>query len=175
MTATLYEITNDALSIFDQLSDNLGELTPELEARLDKLLLEGPGRIEEAAMMVRIMEASAATAEFEAERLRERAKNFQGQADRLKKRMTVALDTAFKGKIKTALFSVWTQKSKDHIVADLVPGVSAQMLHAERPDLVRVKYELDREKTVAAWKAGEELPELVLFEEKKGTRFTRIS
>src|SRR5271156_2212733 len=151
MTATLYEITNDALSIFDQITDNLGELTPELEKRLNDLMLQGPHRIEEAAMMVKILETSAAAAEFEAERLRERAKNFQEQSDRLKKRMTVALDTAFSGKIKTALFCIYTQKSADRTVADLVPGVTAEMLHAERPDLVRVKYELDREKTVAAW------------------------
>src|SRR5271170_4385740 len=158
MTATLYEITNDALSIFDQITDNLGELTPELEQRLDDLMLQGPHRIEEAAMMVKILETSAAAAEFEAERLRERAKNFQEQSDRLKKRMTVALDTAFSGKIKTPLFTVYTKRNADRTLADLVPGVTAEALHAECPALVRVKYELDRPECVRRYKAKELMP-----------------
>ena len=172
--ATLYDLTSEGLEIFDMLSDNLGELTPELEERLNKLMLEGPERIEAAAMVVRSLEANAAACEAESQRLRDRAKAFDAQADRLKQRMTKCLDTAFSGKVKTPLFSIWTQKSADRTVADLVPGVTAEMLHSERPDLVRVKMELDREKAVSEYKAGNPLPELVLFEEKEGTRYVRI-
>lgn len=174
MKATLYDLTAEGLEIFDMLEDNLGELTPELEQRLDKLMLEGPERIEAAAMVVRSMESNAAACEAEADRLRQRAKAFDAQVDRLKKRMTLCLDSAFSGKVKTPLFSVWTQKSADRTVADLVPGVTAEMLHQERPDLVRVKMELDREKAVSDYKAGKPLPELLLFEEKEGSRYVRI-
>lgn len=175
--ATLYDLTAEGLAIFDMLDDSLGELTPELEARLDKLMLEGPQRIEAAAMVVRSMEANAAACEAEADRLRQRAKAFDAQSARLKARMTLCLDAAFSGKVKTPLFSVWTQKSADRIIADLVPGVTAEMLHQERPDLVRVKMELDREKAVDLYKNPEtrkELPELLLFEEKEGNRYLRI-
>lgn len=175
--ATLYDLTAEGLAIFDMLDDSLGELTPELEARLDKLMLEGPQRIEAAAMVVRSMEANAAACEAEVDRLRQRAKAFDAQSARLKARMTLCLDAAFSGKVKTPLFSVWTQKSADRIIADLVPGVTAEMLYQERPDLVRVKMELDREKAVDLYKNPETrkgLPELLLFEEKEGNRYLRI-
>ena len=174
MKPTLYDLSHEGLEIFDMLADNLGELTPELEARLDKLMLEGPERIEAAAMVVRSLEQNAKACEEESDRLRERAKSFEAQAGSLKKRMTACLDIAFNGKVKTPLFSIWTQKTADKTLADLVPGITAEILHQERPDLVRVKYELDREKCVAAWKAKELLPELILFEEKEGSRYVRI-
>jgi hypothetical protein len=171
---TLYDLSREGLEIFDMLSDNLGELTPDLEQRLDKLMLEGPARIEAAAMVVRSLEQNATACEAESERLRTRAKAFNEQVDRLKKRMTMCLDSAFSGKVKTPLFSIWTQKSADRTVAELVPGFTPEMLHAERPDLVRVKMELDREKVVSDLKAGKPLPELILFEQKEGSRYVRI-
>lgn len=173
--STLYDLTAEGLEIFDMLEDNFGELSPELEARLDKLMLEGPQRLEAAAMVVRSLEANATACEAEAQRLRERAKAFDAQVDRLKARMTVCLDTAFNGKVKTPLFTIYTQKSADRVVAELVPGVTAEMLHQERPDLVRVKMELDREKVTRLWKDGDRaMPELILFEEREGTRSVRI-
>lgn len=172
--STLYDLTREGLELFDMLADNLGELTPDMEQRLDALMLEGPARIEAAAMVVRTLEANASACEAECQRLRERAKAFDEQASRLKVRMTKCLDTAFSGKVKTPLFSIWTQKSADRTLADLVPGVTPEMLHEERPDLVRVKMELDREKCVSEFKAGRPLPDLVLFEEKEGSRSVRI-
>lgn len=178
MKSTLYDLSHEGFLIFDMLSDNLGELTPELEARLDKLMLEGPERIEAAAMVVRSLETNAKACEEESDRLRERAKSFEAQADRLKKRMTACLDVAFNGKVKTALFSIWTQKSPDRTVADLVPGITAEMLLKDGyPELVRVKYELDREKCVERYKDDfqrSQLPDLILFEEKEGSRYVRI-
>jgi hypothetical protein len=93
---------------------------------------------------------------------------------RLKKRMTMCVDTAFGGKVKTALFTIWTQKSADRILADLVPGITPEMLYEERPDLVRVKMEFDRVKAIGELKAGRPLPEMILFEEKEGERGVRI-
>ena len=175
MKSTLYDLSQEGLAIFDMLEDSLGELNTELEERLDWLMLQGPERLEAAAMVVRTLEGNAAACEAEADRLRQRAKTFDAQVDSLKKRMTACLDTAFNGKVKTPLFNLYTQKSADRIVADLIPGVTPEMLHAERPDLVRVKMELNREVVVAAWKAGDRtMPELIVFEEKIGGRSVRI-
>lgn len=174
MTTTLYDLSREGLAIFDMLEESLGELTPELEARLDALMLEGPERLEAAAMVVRTLQSNARVCEEEAERLRQRAKAFEAQSDRLKERMTKCLDTAFGGKVKTPLFTIYTQKSADRTIAELVPGVTAEMLHEERPDLVRVKMELDRETCVAEFKAKNTLPDLLLFEEREGTRSVRI-
>ena len=116
---TLYELTSEGVQISDMLTENEGELTPELEARLDALMLEGPARMEAAAMVVRQLEANATACEEESKRLRERAKAFSDNASRLKNRMTLALDAAFGGKVKTALFTIWAQSSAATTVVDL--------------------------------------------------------
>jgi hypothetical protein len=171
---TLYDLTKEGMEIADMLGETLGELTPELEARLDALMKEGPERIEAAAKVVRMMEADAKACEDEADRLRERSRSFTAQADKLKQRMTFCLDAAFGGKVKTPLFTIWTQKSADRTVAELLPGVTPEMLQSERPDLVRVKVELDRQKCVELFKAHAELPEVLVFEEREGSRSVRI-
>ena len=172
--AKLYDLSQEGVMISDMLTENEGELTPELEARLDALMLEGPERMEAAAMVVRQLEASANACEEETKRLRDRAKAFQDNADRLKKRMVIALDCAFSGKIKTPLFTIWAQNTAATTVCDLAPGVTPEMLQAERPDLVRVKVELDRTGAVAKFKAGEKLPDELFFTTNDATRYLRI-
>lgn len=171
---TLYSLALDGIEIEQLLFDSVGEITPDIQQKMDALLESGPPMMEAAAAVVRQLQLSAQIAEDESDRLRTRAKEFEAQAAKLKERMTLALDKSFSGKIKTPKWSIWTQKSADRIVADLVPGVTAEMLHQERPDLVRVKMELDREKAVSELKNGNPLPELILFEEKEGTRYVRI-
>lgn len=150
---TLYSLAVDGAEIEMLLLDSLGEITPAIQEALDNLLVSGVDKIEAAAAVVRQLQMSAMVAEEESERLRQRAKDFESQAQQLKDRMTVALDLAFHGKIKTPKWTIYTQKNADRIVADLVPGVTAEMLHKERPDLVRVKMELDRPKVVEEYKA----------------------
>lgn len=174
MKQSIYELTLQGLEIEQLLFDSIGEITPEIEEKMDALLLAGPETMEAAAAVVRQLEMSAAMATEESDRLRARSKTFGEQADKLKARMTFALDKAFGGKIKTPRWTIWVQKSADRTVAELIPGVTAEMLHGERPDLVRVKMELDRVKVVQELKAGRPLPELILFEEKEGDRGVRI-
>jgi hypothetical protein len=170
MPTTLYSLALEGMEIEELLFESLGEITPDIEEKIDALLESGPDKLEAAAAVVRQLQLTAKIAEEESDRLRDRAKTFENQAEKLKERMTFALDKAFGGKVKTAKWTIYTKKNADRTIADLVPGVTPEMLHQERPDLVRVKMELDRVKTIAAWKAGEELPELILFEEKEGTR-----
>jgi cell division protein ZapA (FtsZ GTPase activity inhibitor) len=171
---SIYDLSLQGLEIESLLLESAGEITPEIQERMDLLLLSGPEAMESAAAVVTQLMMSAKMAEEESDRLRARSKEFEEQARQLKERMLVALDTAFGGKIKTPKWSIWTQKAADRTVADLVPGITPEMLHAERPDLVRVKMELNREKVVADWKAGQPLPELILFEERKGEKYVRI-
>jgi hypothetical protein len=174
MKTTLYDLAMQGMEIEALLFDSVGEITPEIQEKMDALLVLGPDKIEAAAAVVRQLDMSAKMAEEEADRLRQRAKDFAAQASKLKERMTFALDSSFGGKIKTPKWTIWTQKNADRTVADLVPGVTAEMLQSDRPDLVRVKVELNREKVVAEYKAGRPLPELILFEEKEGSRYVRI-
>jgi cell division protein ZapA (FtsZ GTPase activity inhibitor) len=174
LTTTLYSLALDGVEIEMLLLESLGEITPDIQQKMDALLESGPPMMEAAAAVVRQLQASAKIAEEESDRLRTRAKEMEAQAEKLKERMTVALDKSFGGKIKTPKWTIYTQKNADRILADLLPGVTPEMLYEERPDLVRVKMELDRVKVVAAYKAKELLPELILFEVKEGERGVRI-
>lgn len=173
--ATLYDLTLEGIQISDLLTENEGELTPELEKRLDDLMLSGAESMEAAAMVVKQLESNATACEEESKRLRERAKAFSDNAQRLKTRMTLALDSAFNGKIKTPLFTIWAQSTAATRVVDLAPGFTAEMLHQERPDLVRVKMELDRPKVVEILKTDpKSLPETIFIQDNPGTRYCRI-
>jgi hypothetical protein len=171
---TLYSLGLDGIEVEMLLLESVGEITPDIQQKMDALLESGPPMIEAAAAVVRQLQLSAQIAEEESDRLRARAKDFESQAEKLRERMGIALDKAFGGKIKTAKWTVYTKKNADRLLCDLVPGITAETLHAEMPELVRVKYELDRVECVRRYKAKEMLPELLLFENKEGTRSTII-
>ena len=179
MKHSIYDLSMQGIEIEEMLIDSIGEITPEIQEKMDALLLSGPETMEAAAAVVTQLQMSAKMAEEESDRLRTRSKVFEAQAQKLKERMTFALDKAFGGKIKTPRWTIWTQKSADRIVADPVPGVTPEMIYRENPELVRVKYELDRDACVRIYKMPSaekegKLPELILFEEKEGSRYVRI-
>lgn len=174
MTRSIYALSLQGLEIEELLLESAGAITPEIEDKVDALLVSGPETIESAAAVVTQLMMSAKMAEEESDRLRSRAKEFEDQAGALKERMVLALDRAFGGKVKTPKWTVWTQTTGNRTVAELIPGVTPQMLYEERPDLVRVKMELDRVKVIAHLKEGKPLPELILFEEKEGERRCHI-
>lgn len=171
---TLYDISLEGMVIADIFTENEGELTPELEARLDSLMQAGPDRVEAAAMVVRHMEADADVCKAEAQRLMERAKGFENNAQRLKERITVAVDAAFSGKVKTSRFTVWTQKAADSVAFDLRKEFTLDMLEQDIPAVVRTKKELDKRALRDMYDAGLPIPEAVFVEETQGKRYLRI-
>jgi hypothetical protein len=174
MTLTLYEISFEGALIASILEESEGELTPEIEQRIEDLMKAGPGRIEAAAMVVRNLEASAEACENEVKRLAARAHAFQVNATRLKELMTMAIDTAFNGKVKTPKFTVYTQASADHVAFDVAPEHTIEEVEAFDSSLVRVSKELDKIALKERWKAGHALPVAIQFEVTPGKRSTRI-
>lgn len=170
----LYELSLEGLQIQDILQANDGELSPELEARMDALLVEGPERIEAAAMVVRGLEASAGACKAESERLRARAEGFQNQADHLKARITFALDAAFNGKVKTPRFTIWAQSSIPRKNISLDPSYSIDQLREFDPDLVKVTLELNKEKIWNYYKNDALANSAIRITEQPGTRYVRI-
>ena len=104
---SLYEVGVEGAEIESILMENDGELTPELEARLDAHLASGKNKIVAAAMVVQGLEASKANCLAEALRLMDRANAFERNAKSLKARILFAVDEGFDGKIKTDLFTIW--------------------------------------------------------------------
>lgn len=171
---SLYDVSLEGMLIASILEETEGELTPEIEARMDALMQAGTERVEAAAMVVRSLEANASACKIEAQRLLERAASFDRQTEQLKERMTIAIDTAFGGKIKTPRFTAWTQAPPDYVAFDISPNHSIEEVEAADPSLVRVKKELDRVALKERFKAGEALPPAIHFMTAPGKRYTRI-
>jgi hypothetical protein len=172
---SLYELSMEGVQIRDALESGEGELSPELEARLDALMLAGPDRIEAAAMVVRNLEASAEACEHEVERLARRASSFNKNRQFLLDRIAMALDCAFNGKIKTDKFTIYTQASPEHIAFDVAEGHTIDEVEAFDPMLVRVKKELNKITLNEYFKHDNTLiPPAITFERTPGKRTARI-
>lgn len=171
---SLYDVAVEGMQLEDALIAAEGELSPEIEERLDRLMREGPERVEAAAMVIRNLEAFEDQCKAEAKRLAERAKSFSLNVERVKARMLAAVDGAFNGKVKTAKFTIWTQKAPDTVAYDLREEFTLDMLKEEFPELVRTKLELDKEACKELYASGVELPESIYREENIGKRYVRI-
>jgi hypothetical protein len=167
----LYDIPVEFSELEASLLESDGELTPELEKRFDEFLRGSKEKLEAGAMVVRGLEIEADACRQEANRLLTRAASLEGNASRLKLLILRALDLAFGGKVKTALFTIWGQTSAPTKSIDLCPGVDLAAL-PER--FVRVKRELSKDAIKAALAVGETLPSEIIVSELPGTRFLRI-
>lgn len=170
----LYEIPMEFAELEMALIEAQGELTPELEARFDAFLRGGKDKIEAGAMVVRSLELEAAQCQAEVKRLDERAASHTNNANRLKALVLRAVDSAFSGKVKTPLFTVWGQTSAPTVNFDLTPDADLVEMEKACPDFVRVKRELVKDALKQARKEGKELPDSVIVTELPGTRFLRI-
>jgi Siphovirus Gp157 len=118
----LYEIPVEFSELESALVESAGELSPELEQRFDAFLRAGKDKIEAGAMVVRGFEIEAEVCRLEAKRLLDRSAALENNAGRLRKLVLCALDSAFAGKVKTSLFTIWGQTSAPCISFDLTPG-----------------------------------------------------
>jgi Gp157 protein len=172
---TLYDISLEGMVIADILTENEGELTPDLEERLDALMREAPDRIEAAEMIRRQLEYNAAACAAEAKRLTERKNSFETQAERLEKRMVLALDAAFRGKVKTPRFTLWTQQAKGKVSIDLAEGFTVEMVHKDNPEIVKTEQSLDTVAIRAMYERDKSsLPESISVDAKEGDRYLRV-
>lgn len=171
----LYEIPLEANAIEEQLYDNVGELTPDLERRIQSFLSQGKDKIESAAVVIGSLEEDASICQAEAKRLIERAAQLNQSADRLRGMVLCAVDLGFGGKVKTPKFTIWGQTSAAVTQFDLKAGADIYQLMATRPDLVKAKDpELDKTALKETLKAGSPFPEEIAVVTLEGKRFLRI-
>ena len=146
----LYDIPLEANAIEEQLFDNVGEITPDLEQRIQAFLAQGKDKIESAAIVIGSLEEDAEICKGEAKRLIERAARLEQSADRLRGMVLCAVDLGFGGKVKTSKL-------------------------AAHPELVRApEPELNKTALKETVKAGASLPEEIAVTNLQGTRFLRI-
>jgi hypothetical protein len=171
----LYDIPIEAMDIEQELSENFGELTPELEQRISEFVGQGKEKIEAACVVVKSLEDDAGICQSEAERLMKRAKGLQAAADRLKGLLLDAVDRGFSGKLKTPKFTIWGQTSSPTVHFDLKAEADLYLLSTQEPWCVRMREpELDKIALKEAVKQGKALPYCITATENPGTRYLRI-
>ena len=170
---SLYDIGTVGAQIESYLTQSEGELTPETEALLDRLMTEGPEKLEAAAMVLQQLNANVELLKAESKRLADRAKAEEANAERLKARMVYALDAAFGGKLKTAKFTLTVSQTAPTVAVDLREGATLQDFAEFFPDFVRTKQELNKIAVKEAYERGEKLPEEIAILENPPKRYLR--
>lgn len=168
----LYDIPIEANEIEAVLAETYGELTEDIQGRIQHFLRESKEKIEAAAMVAMSLEDDAEVCRQEAERLAKRAAGLENGARHLKGLMLFAVDEGFGGKVKTAKFTIWGQNSAPTIGFELPPGAD---VHGVPLEFLRMPDpELDKKALKAAYDAELDIPDQVVVVEKPATRYLRI-
>lgn len=169
--ASLYDLALEAKLIEDELISGDGELTPELEQRIDALLSEGPDKFDAAASVLRRLKALGEECKAESDRLSARRASFLKAHDGLKHRMLGALLIAFKGKLKTARNTFYVGRSaarRQYECGQL------ERLELNAPELVKITKALDTKAAEEWLKKEGDLPAEITVIEVEGTEFLGI-
>jgi hypothetical protein len=171
----LYEIPLEATAIEEQLYENAGELTPELEERIRTFLAQGKDKIESAAIVVHSLEEDAEICTAEAKRLVARAAQLNRNAENLRRMILAAVDLGFGGMVKTTKYTIWGQNAAPVTNFELKAGADIYVLQTQHPEFVRARDpELDKVALKDAIKAEKPIPEEIAVTNLQGTRFLRI-
>lgn len=90
--ANIYNIQQDLLAIFDELEDNGGELTPELEEKLVIKEEEFKDKIKSYSDVIKLLETDITSIKEEMARLKDLQKSKENNIDRLKKIIIEAIE-----------------------------------------------------------------------------------
>ena len=144
----LYEIA-DEWRVIDQAIDDMdGEITPEIEARMDELAEALPETVDAIAKLIRERTAAAAVYAAEAKRLADKAKACQSTVERLKAYLHHHLEAIGLDGVNGTLFKV-------SIVKNSRPSIKWPGRPESIPDAFRrVSVDLDGPAAYAAWKSG---------------------
>jgi len=154
-TVTLYELGAELNELQDQLVANDGELTPELEKKLDDLDLAFKVKAERVAKMVRILNARAQVVTSEVDRLKALAKTRSDASKSLKDYLLRWMIATNHKKVDTDLFTIAVQKNGR-------PSIHFDGDAENLPiPLRRTTIELDKKAALEAHKEGIKLPDSI--------------
>lgn len=154
----LYEWTDQYLEVVNEVVEAGGELTPELEARLEGIEAGLKEKVERVALVVRNLEAVAKGYDEEAARLKAQARARERSAKSLKEYLRIQLATA-------GLDVVEGERAKVRLQKNSAPSVQVTV-HPEKlpPRFRQVKVDADKKKLLKAWKDGRKIPDGVKVE-----------
>ena len=90
--SNIFNIKNELLAIFDELEENEGELTPELEEKLNITQEEFRDKIKSYSNVVKMLENDIANIKEEKTRLSDLQKSKEKSIERLKKIMVESIE-----------------------------------------------------------------------------------
>lgn len=169
MSKALWAITDELAEVGALIADGDGELTPELEAKLDALEGALNDKVERIALYIRESETLADGAKAEKDRLAAIQKAHQRKADGLKEYLLRCMSGADVDRVETSKARVRLQKSG-------TPAIDYHGdLDALPADFVRVVPEsrvIDKKAITQAIRDGEEPPEGVVVSYSTSVRIS---
>ena len=143
--STLYELTNDYLTLLDMAEDP--DIDPQafadtLEALGGELEMKADGY----ARVMKELEGRAATMRFESKRLENGYKTIERNIDRMKHALQDSMVATDKRKFKTDLFSFSIRKNPASVVIDHETSIPPEFLIPQDPkiDKKAIKAAIDR-------------------------------
>lgn len=149
----LHEIVSELDEIGELIAEAGGELSPELEARLDALEGAWTTKVENIALFVKESEANAEAAGTEAARLAAIQKHFATKAKGLKDYLLFFMRRGGHQNLKTPRVRVWEQRNgRPSIKCTLAPELMPEAFR-------RVVVSVDTQLAYEEWKQGNALPD----------------
>jgi hypothetical protein len=162
--ATLYELTDDYLTLLEMAED------PDMDEQAFVDTLDGiDGALEDKAegyaKVIRTLEGDAAACDAESKRLRNKKQTIENNIRRMKQALQITMEVTGKTKFKTALFSFNIQKNTPSVVMD-----EQYIENIPERFLVRKDPEINRKAIKDAITAGEDLEGLAHLEQTESLR-----
>lgn len=152
MRLSLYELTTETAALLDAIEDAGGEITPDVQARLDALGTALPAKANALCQVIRHFQARATALDLEAMRLSEAAARDEAEAKRWKDYLHKCMTLAGQRKVSTDLFGVSVCKNS-------VPSITWDSTNPLPERFRRVKVEVDIAAARQELKDTGELPE----------------
>lgn len=149
-----------------------GELPPELAELCDAVDQGLTDKVERIGLFIRELESNAAAIEAEVMRLEKRARHYERAAKSLKAYLLYQLQRADIPKVEGTLITVARQKSPPSVQCNLSQN-ELQFIRECAPRYVVTipeSYRLDAKAVIAAWKAGDAIPDGVTIAQHEHIR-----
>lgn len=149
----LFNIDAELYEVYNEIENNGGEMTPELEATLEITEAERLTKGEGYVYVIKQLRSQADMIKSEIKRLQELAKRYENSSDKLAD--TLLQSVVAHGQIKTALVTISSRKSKSVSITD------ESLLGAE---FMRIKTEPNKTAIKEALESGQEVQGALIVE-----------
>ena len=149
----LFNIDAELYEVYNEIENNGGEMTPELEATLEITEAERLTKGEGYVYVIKQLRSQSDMIKSEIKRLQELAKRYESSADKLAD--TLLQSVVAHGQIKTALVTISSRKSKAVSITD------ESLLQAE---YLRIKTEPNKTAIKEALESGQEVQGALIVE-----------